>query len=199
MYFSRLLLLGWLPASIYALTPATVAELAEIIHSKPAQDADKKTARELADVYLVERLTDDTLARMIRQAPGPWTQTALQDLSADGAFLDAPIDELPHRDRPPLAEQKAMLSRAVSYASGFVRTLPDFICTIETRLLDDDTHGGSGADGRSERFHLRNVEVSGLTFEAGKESYAIQSINGKKPRDSNPRRGLTTWANLDHR
>jgi hypothetical protein len=70
MRFIGGLMLAWFPTSIYGVTPVRVAELAEIIRSRPAEDADKKAAIALADINLVERLTDDTLARMIREAPG---------------------------------------------------------------------------------------------------------------------------------
>ncbi len=188
MHFVRVLILAWLPASIYGLTPVTVAELAKIVQAKPADDADRKAAHALADVYLTERLTDDTLAQMVREASGPKTQYALQELAADSAYLDPPLAELPHRERPSMAEQQQMLGRAVAYAAGFIRALPDFVCTIETRLLDD-----TGPAGKGERFHLRNTAVSGLTFEAGHEFYAIQTINGQRPREGETLRGLTTW------
>jgi len=190
MHFVRVLWLASVPASIYALTPVRVEELAKQIHS---QAIDENAARALSEVYLTERLTDETLARIMRVAPGPKTQAALQELAADSAFLDPPPVELPQREKLGLAEQKALLTRAVQYASGFVRALPDFICTIETRLLDDDSHRASGAEGKWERFHLRGVAVSGLTFDGGKETYRIQTINGRLARDSKPPRGLTTW------
>jgi hypothetical protein len=100
---------------------------------------------------------------------------------------------LPHLERPAMAEQKAMLARAVDHAAGFIRALPDFICSIETRLLDDDEIRASGTAGKWERFHLRHTAVSGLTFEAGHESYAFQTIDGQRPRDGKPLPGLTTW------
>jgi hypothetical protein len=190
MHFTRVLLLACVPASIYAFTSLRVEEVAKLIQS---QASDESAARALGEVYLTERLTDETLARMMRAAPGPKTQAALQDLAADSPFLDPPLAELPQRERPAMDEQKAWLARAVQYASGFVRALPDFVCSIETRLLDDDPHRGNGAEGKWERFHLRDVAVSGLTFEGGKETYTIQTINGRPARDSKPLRGLTTW------
>jgi hypothetical protein len=190
MRFTRVLLLACVPASIYAYTSLRLEELAKLVQS---QASDENAARSLSDVYLTERLSDDTLARMLREAPGPKTQTALRELAADSAFLDPPLVELPQREKPGLEEQKTLLARAVQYASGFVRALPDFVCSIETRLLDDDLRHGNGAEGKWERFHLRDVAVSGLTFEAGKETYKVQAINGRLTRDSKPLQGLTTW------
>ena len=193
MHFTRVLLLTWFPASICGLTPATVTNLSKIIQSPPSEDADQKAARALAEIYLTERLTDETLVRMLRDALGQRTQNALRNLAADSAFLDAPLSELPYQERPLMAEQKAILARAVHYAAGFIQALPDFICTIETRLLDDDALRDNGRNGKWERFHLRNTEVSALTFEAGHESYAIQTINGQRPPNGKSLRGLTTW------
>lgn len=91
MHFTRVLLLTWFPASICGLTPATVTNLSKIIQSPPSEDADQKAARALAEIYLTERLTDETLVRMLRDAPGQRTQNALRNLAADSAFLDAPL------------------------------------------------------------------------------------------------------------
>ena len=52
---------------------------------------------------------------------------------------------------------------------------------------------GTARRGKWERFHLRDVVTSGLTFDGGKETYKVQAINGRLTRDSNPSRGLTTW------
>jgi hypothetical protein len=191
MRFLRVLMAAWIPVSLYAITPANVAELARIIYAEPAGRTDDKAALALADLRLTERLTDDTLARMIRDASGPKTRNALRALAVESTFFDPPANELPPQSQPLPAERKGVLARAVNYASGYIRALPDFICTIETRLSDDDNTGRKAP--KWERFHPRDTLVSQLTFEAGHESYKLQTVNGKPPRDNQPMRGLTTW------
>ena len=190
MRFARLLWLAWPVWCAGGLRLIDVGQLESVVQA--AGHADEETARYLDASRLSERLSDETLARLLRESPGPRTSDALQALAAESAFLDAPQTEWPLQERPTLAEQRAMVERAVEYAAGYVRSLPDFLCTIDTRRFED-------APRRAEktvpwgRLHARDIIISDLTFESARESYAIRTVNGHPAGEGGPIGGLTTW------
>jgi hypothetical protein len=190
MRCARLLVLAWPVWCAGALRPIDVGELESIVQA--AGHADDETARYLAGSQLSERLTDEALTRLLRESPGPRTSGALQSLAAESAFLSAPEAEWPLQERPAIPEQRAIIDRAVEYATGYVRSLPDFLCTIETHRFDDAPRPGDKTAPWG-RFHPRDTIVSELTFESARESYAVRTVNGHPPRDNKPIGGLTTW------
>ena len=72
MHFTRVKLLACVPASIYAFTSLRVEELTKLVQS---QASDENAVRALSEVYLTERLSDDTLPPNAGEAPGPKTQS----------------------------------------------------------------------------------------------------------------------------
>jgi len=185
-----LLVLAWPVCCAGGLRPIDIGQLGSIVQA--AGRADDETARYLAGSQLTERLTDITLARLLGESPGPRTSGALQSLAAESAFLSAPQAEWPLQESPTLVEQRSIIDRAVEYATGYVRSLPDFLCTIETRRFDDAPRPGDRTAPWG-RFHPRDTIVSELTFASARESYAVRTVNGRPPRDNKPTGGLTTW------
>lgn len=178
------LLLALAALPLGAAEKVTVRQLQTVIASaQAAGDSDGKIARRIDKMTLTERLTDATLSALLQVTPlkplGVETRRELQIQADRSAFLEPPVSELPDAPQPAMSGQKLMIARAINYTAGFIRNLPDFICTEVIRRLDDDPTRPRDKTEKWKHIRLRDTLVQQLTFNHGKESPLIQTVNGR--------------------
>ena len=181
----------WAPSFCLAAT-ITVQQLEGLIASARRDGkSDQELARKVVHERLSERLTGNTLGALSQGAPGRETREALSILADESAFLDPPASEIPETAALSVAEQKSLLLKAANYASAFIRSLPNFICTEVIRRYDDDPTRPSNKADSWKRLRPRDVITGELTFNHGAETSVIKTINGQ-PYVGGGRGGLTT-------
>jgi VWFA-related protein len=170
----------------------TVQQLSEMVASaRASRRSDNDIARDIGRVELKERLTEAALANLSADQ-GERTRFALRLLADESAFLDPPASELPSQGPPDLAEQKTILARAGEYAVAYMRNLPDFVCSQTIHRFDDDPSAVHRKTDSAGRLHEHDTIVSELTFNGGRESHNIRSVNGQPGFSAQSRQGLTT-------
>ncbi|MGO9095002.1 MAG: VWA domain-containing protein [Bryobacteraceae bacterium] len=189
-----LALAALLPTPLPAASRVTVRQLEEMLTAaRTSRLRDRDIAQEIGRVEPSERITQATLEGLSR-GQGEGTKFALRVLADESAFLDPPAAELPTGGPPAPEEQKAILDRAFDYAAGYIRNLPNFRCTQNTRRLESDPTPVLGKEAVSlGHLRLRDSIVSDLAFENGAESQQVRSVNGQPRKSKTPLQGLTTY------
>jgi len=125
------------PAS--AMRHITVAQLEKTLANEAAKRrSDGDMMREFGGFDLTERLTDTARNRISTSLHlGPLTTLALQLKADESALLDPPADELPAAPPPDAATEKRILDAAVSWVTGTLPHLPDFLATRSTTTFNN--------------------------------------------------------------
>lgn len=144
--------LGWLvawvilSAPVWAAQKITVEQLrAMLAADKQAQKADADVAAELRNVELTEQLTHSTMNGMAANVPGQLTTEQLYVLEIRSAVLAPPAADLPDKQAPDAAAQKAILDKAQAYASTTFAQLPQVSATKVTRRFQDGAQQENGS------------------------------------------------------
>lgn len=119
-----------------ALWQVTVAQLTATVESLKEKH-DVEAAKEINHLRLTERLSSPKLATLSAQLPGPQSTTALMAVGDASAFLKPPLDEVPEKAPPDLAEQRQMMSQAVDYLKKVIPKLPDFYANRLTTSFEE--------------------------------------------------------------
>jgi hypothetical protein len=139
--------LGWLLVVLLAVVPGwaaktrkmTVDQLKQMLvsaHQSNTRDAD--LANELEDVELTEELTHSTLESFGPDVPGQLTTEQLFILEAKSATLPPPASDIPTAPAPDAAAQKAILDKAMDYATKTYAQMPAVTATKDTRRFQDN-------------------------------------------------------------
>ena len=100
--------------------------------------SDNETADRLSSISLTERLTDQTLSRIITETkPGPESIEQLRFLADYSIFAAPPTNESPTYPAPSPEVQIEMLSTGAKYAQSALQHLPDFLAIRDTRRFDN--------------------------------------------------------------
>ncbi len=149
------------------------------------RDAD--AAKQIGALEPVERISDTTLARLIREySHGPQTADALRLLADKSSFLELPPSEVPAIAPPDAAMQEQQLAAAKRYALETLPRLPNLFATRTTYSFDNSPEevkkGGWPEQAGLHLVGSTNAEVS------------IRNERDKLVRPaSQPQGGLTTW------
>ncbi|HTX74727.1 MAG TPA: hypothetical protein VMD29_00885 [Terracidiphilus sp.] len=139
--------IGWLAVLLLVALPGwaakeqkmTVAQLKDLLVSaKQAGKSDADVANELGDVELTEELTHSTLESFGPNVPGQLTTERLFILEAQSSVLPPPAADIPTAPAPDAAAQKAILDKAMDYATKTYAQLPAMTATKETRRFQDN-------------------------------------------------------------
>lgn len=130
------LLLTALPLPVFSAQPVTVAQLERLLQADRGK-RDGAVAHQLAGLEMTERLSSAKVARLEADLPGTRTRQALLLLSDLSAFHDLPAEEIEATAAPDLAEQQAIMARAVDYAIQTMHKLPNLFATRNTVLYID--------------------------------------------------------------
>ncbi|HEX4154768.1 MAG TPA: hypothetical protein VHY48_04065 [Acidobacteriaceae bacterium] len=106
----------------------TVAQLQQVLATAHGV-TDKKLVTRIDNIRLTERLSDSTLALLLRSLPGPNSRETLQGLAAESAYLDPPPVEIPSRVVPDPAAQGVILARLANYLQNVVPGVPGLMAT----------------------------------------------------------------------
>jgi len=163
------------------LTPAqqrlTVEQLVSFVRSSiQLRHPDGQLAAYLRKVELSERLDDRTIEELQGLGAGPRTVEALRALRDASRDLPPPAapaakPAAPAIPPPSPAEQQRILQEVREYATNYVRSLPDFICTQVTRRYVDPTG--------LEFWSQQDVITARLTYFEHREDYKVVLINNR--------------------
>jgi len=115
---------------------ATVAQLTEIVGRTKGAD-DREAAKEIEHLQLTDRLSSPKLALLSAQLPGKKSKSALMAVGDESVFLDPPLDEIPQKAAPDLAEQTPMISKVMDYLKTIIPKLPDFYARRFTTSFEE--------------------------------------------------------------
>jgi hypothetical protein len=124
--------------AIESSTPrlVTVAELMKLVDEakgKPDGDA----AKQIEQAQLTERLSSPKLAMLSSELPGKKSKSALMSVGDASVFLDPPLDEIPQKAAPEMAEQTEMMSLVMDYLKKINPKLPDFYASRFTTSFEE--------------------------------------------------------------
>jgi hypothetical protein len=133
----------------------TVEQLKELLVSaKQASKSDADVARDLEGVELTEELTHSALESFEPYVPGQMTTEQLFILEAQSSVLAPPAADIPTLPAPDAAAQKAILDKAMDYATKTYAQLPAVTVTKETRRFQDNAQMGQQAFGSHSNANL---------------------------------------------
>jgi hypothetical protein len=175
-----------LPILLLAFAYPSVAE--EQVSVKELQQrlahatSDKRTAQQISELQLTERLSTVRLHLLAAALPGDKSKLALQALADASAFLELPASDVPQIAAPDPAAQKALLARTAAYLRKTMPSLPDFFATQTSLEFVDGSVKASAspsAKPRDTRLHLAAESSATVRFLAGKEEVEPARAGGK--------------------
>ena len=172
------LLVFFLAIGLAAQTRLSVEQLRGFLKSSvELHQPDRTVAAYLKKTKLTNRLSPRQFEDFIAMGVGPMTVEVLRDLmmatkelpaaTPVGAPKPAPVFIPP----PEAEEQKRVIAEARSYAMGYSKGLPDFLCMQVTRRYIDPS--GLGFFGQLDVINAR------LSYFDQKEDYKVVSVNGR--------------------
>jgi len=137
--------LGWALLLLVAASPAwaarkiSVEELKDLLVSlQRANKTDAEVATELKQVELTEELTRAAMNQVAASVRGPLSSVQVYVLEIRSAVLPPPASDLPSTPAPDAATQKAILDKAVDYASTTYAQLPHLSATKTTYRFEEE-------------------------------------------------------------
>ena len=135
---------GWILAIFLATSPAwaaqniTVDQLKALLTTdQQAKKADADVANDLKQVVLTEELTRPVIDSLAPLIPGSVTLEQIYVLEVKSAILPPPGSDIPATPAPDSAAQKALLAKAVDYATKTYAQLPTVTATKTTTRFQD--------------------------------------------------------------
>ena len=108
----------------------------QIVQSLSLGYSDEAIAYEVDGLESTERLDDSSIKVIERQGAGPLTLHAIDALRHRSAGLPAPV-QTPVTLEPLLQPEveQALIEKMAAYASNYLRSLPDFLCSETTHFF----------------------------------------------------------------
>lgn len=145
---------GWIFVLLIAASPAwaakniTVQQLKDLlVADQQAKKADADVAGDLKQVVLTEELTRAVMNSLVEYVPGPQSTEQIYVLEARSAILAPPTSDLPATPAPDAATQKAILDKAVDYATKTYAQLPTVTATKTTIRFQDNMEATAASSG----------------------------------------------------
>jgi hypothetical protein len=188
-----------LGTAVAAKTPMAVSDFVGMVTSALAVDRDdERIANALESVRLSECLSDSTIGMLRRMGAGPATVRQLQALARKSRALPSPPQEpIGITPEPSASEREAMLDAMLRYASGYLASLPDFICTREARQFRADVNaaglptslpwsnrGGSGAAYPFNHWNAVGSYTVEAAYAGGADHYKLTLVDGRPAKRS---------------
>lgn len=147
---------GWILVILIAASPAwaaknvTVQQLKDILTAdQQAKKTDAEVANDLKQVVLTEELTTAVMNGLSPVVPGAATLEQIYVLEAKSAILAPPASDIPATPAPDAATQKAILDKALDYASKTYAQLPAVTAMKTTIRFQDDVSAMAASSGMS--------------------------------------------------
>ena len=135
--------------------------------------SDRDVAEQFGNLRLRDRLTDESMQVLRKQADGPRTLRALELLQAESTqmpVLAEPVATL--TPIPDAAKQKEIIGRISTYAGAYERALPNFLCLETTRYYTATTN-------HSGEWRLEQKITEDLRYKDGAEDYQTKLVNDR--------------------
>jgi hypothetical protein len=193
---------GWIFTVLLATSPAwaaqniTVEQLKALLTTdQQAKKTDADVANDLKQVVLTEELTTPVMNDFAPLVPGSATLEQIYVLEAKSAVLPPPAPDIPTAPAPDAATQKALLDKAMDYASKTYAQLPAVTATKTTIRFQDSVsamavpgnHSGITADPRmaidAQSIHYINTTPTPINIRNGIEDNPL--VKDKTPWGSN--------------
>jgi hypothetical protein len=137
--------LVWILVVLMLASPAlaakklSVQQLRDLLVSlQQAKKTDAEVATELTQVELTEELTRSAMNDFADYVPGPLTSVQMYVLEAHSAVLPPPATDLPTTPTPDAATQKAILDKAIEYATNTYAQLPHLTAAKTTLRFEEE-------------------------------------------------------------
>ena len=181
---------GWILVILMAASPAwaarkiNVQQLKDMLVSmQRAKKSDADVAAALKQVELTEELTLATMNSLVSFVPGLYSTEQIYVLEARSAVLPPPASDLPATPAPDAATQKAILDKALGYATKTYAQLPALTATKTTLRFQDNVEAVPASSGlhssaaiidpnlvnASQFVHYINSTENQVTFQNGAE------------------------------
>jgi hypothetical protein len=135
-------------APLWAAKKITVQELKDtLISLHQAYKSDDDIAAKLKEVELSEELNSATRASLSQYISGPLAAAQLDILEGQSSILAPPSSELPATPPPDATTQKAILAKALDYATKTYPQNPHFTVSKVTSRYQDEMQNPSSAPG----------------------------------------------------
>jgi hypothetical protein len=196
---------GWILVILMAAAPAwaakkiTVEQLKDMLASmQQTKKTDAEVATALKQVELSEELTRTAMNSLVSFVPGPYSTEQIYVLEAKSAVLAPPAADIPATPAPDAAAQKAILDKAMDYASKTYGQLPHLTATKTTLRFQDNVEAMKSSSGMhssatygddpnlvnaSQFVHYINASDSAVELENGAEK--LPATKDKTPWGSN--------------
>jgi hypothetical protein len=171
----------------WAAKTITVQQLQQMLVAlQQDKKSDADVAAALKQVVLTEELTRTAMNSLVQYVPGPYSTEQIYVLEARSAVLAPPASDIPSTPAPDAATQKAILDKAMDYASKSYAQLPELTATKTTLRFQDNVeavaassgmHSGATASGQTDPnlvnaaqfVHYINSAVVPVTLQNGAE------------------------------
>lgn len=132
----------------WAAKKVTVQQLRDMLSSlQQAKKSDENVAGELKQVELSEELTGPNMNSLGAYGPGQLTLEQIYVLQAKSAILPPPAADLPATPAPDAATQKAILDKAMDYATKTFAQLPRLTATKTALRFQDNVETVAASSG----------------------------------------------------
>ena len=121
---------------VFAAKSVPLDELPQLL-TAAAGKPDKDAAFQIGGLELAERLSWARVSELEKLLPGEKSRQALRAIAAESQFRDPPLSEIPPQPAPDVAEQRAIMSRVVTYVAKSIPQLPNFLATRITDQYED--------------------------------------------------------------
>jgi hypothetical protein len=147
--------IGWILLLMIAVAPAwsankklTIAELkAMLVSMQDAKKGDADVATALKGVDLTEELTRTMMNSLVAYVPGQLSTEQMYVLEAKSAMLAPPAEDIPTTPAPDAAAQKALLDKAIDYATKTYGQLPELSAVKTTLRFQDNVEAVAASSG----------------------------------------------------
>ncbi|MGO9339456.1 MAG: hypothetical protein ACLPY1_18310 [Terracidiphilus sp.] len=146
--------MGWILVLLVLAAPAwaakkiTVQQLKDMLVSmQQAKKSDEDVAAALKQVELSEELTRSAMNSLIDYVPGKYSTEQIYVLEAKSAILAPPASDLPSTPPPDAAAQKALLDKAMDYATKTYAQLPALTATKTALRFQDNVEAVKASSG----------------------------------------------------
>jgi len=197
--FGWILVVLMMAAPAWAAKKITVDQLKDLLVSmQQAKKTDAEVATALKQVELSEELTRTAMNSLVNYVPGPYSTEQIYVLEAKSAVLAPPATDIPATPAPDAAAQKALLDKAMDYATKTYAQLPRLTATKTTLRFQDNVEAMKSSSGMhssatygddpnlvsaSQFVHYINAADSPVELENGAEK--LPTVKDKTPWGSN--------------
>ncbi|HMG86860.1 MAG TPA: VWA domain-containing protein [Terracidiphilus sp.] len=166
---------GYYDQQYYSIDPipqprrVSLAQLEPLLAASGGK-SDADLAKELSELALTERLSEDKLLLLNAAASGKRVRQELRILADSATFLDAPAKETPIGAPPDLNTQQHILSLTSAYLRTTIHKLPDLFARRTTvRYQETPVYSAAGSSVDYQPLHVTDSSTAIVLYRNGHE------------------------------